>query len=57
MGNTETKPTISCNQGRLPVEGLEYQPNHKTLDCKEVCSGWKLCWEKGGAEIMEVANQ
>jgi hypothetical protein len=30
----EPEPVIFCNQARVPVEGLEHQPSHKTFDLK-----------------------
>ena len=52
MGNAEPEPAISCNQARLPVEGLAHQPSHKNLDLRLVllarCPGVKVAqklWE------------
>jgi hypothetical protein len=27
----EPESSISCNQARLPMEGMGYQPSHKTI--------------------------
>ena len=35
-GGTEPEPAISCNQARLPVEGLGHQPSHKAFDLQFV---------------------
>jgi hypothetical protein len=32
MGDMEPEPTISCNQARLLVEGLEHKSSHKTFN-------------------------
>ena len=38
MWYMETKPAISCNQARLPLKRLGYQPNHKSFGLKFVLS-------------------
>ena len=48
----ETEMVISYSQARLPVEGLGYQPSHKTFDIQFVYQ----CWGKGDTEIMGMAN-
>jgi hypothetical protein len=46
MEDTDPEPAISCNQKRLPMEGLWHQPSHRTLDPQFVlpirCAGVKM---------------
>jgi hypothetical protein len=52
LGNMEPEQGISHNQARLPVEGLGYQPSHKTFHL--VCPAYKMCWGKDGAETEKT---
>jgi hypothetical protein len=56
MEDMELEPAISCNQARLPMEGLGHQPRNKTLNPQFVlpirCVG-----VKDAAEFEEGANQ
>ena len=56
MRDTETGSAISYNQARLPVQGLGAQPSHLIFGL-EFTPIFKIRWNKGGAETMEVANQ
>lgn len=48
------KPLIPQNQARIPVEGLEHQPQNRQ---PTLCPANKMCWSRGGREIVGVANQ
>jgi hypothetical protein len=56
-GDSKPEPAISCNQVRLPVEGLGHQSRHKTFDLQSVLFARCAGINKGGAELVGVANQ
>ena len=52
MVDREPEPAISCNQARLPVEGLGHHQNY----IPTTCPACKMCQGKGGTEIVGVVN-
>jgi hypothetical protein len=40
MGNKKPESAISCNQSRLPIEGLGHLLSHKVSDLKFVIQQW-----------------
>ena len=53
IGDVEPEPD---NQARLPMKGWVRQPSHRTFDSQFVLA-YKMCKDKVGAAIEEVANQ
>jgi hypothetical protein len=56
MEDTEYELATSCNQAKVPMERLQYQPSHKTLHPQLVmptrCTG-----VKDGAEVERMTNK
>jgi hypothetical protein len=47
---------IYGNQANFPAEGLRHQTRYKN-DKPILCPAYKICWGKGGTEIVGVTNQ
>lgn len=56
MRDAEPEPAIFCDQTRLTMEGFRHQPSPQNRK-PTICLAYKICWGKGGKELVEGANQ